>query len=92
MGMLGEEPPCATKERTFDKNYEKFEVVSFSRSYVCLDRYHAQFRGDCIHIRPDALDQEMIVTTLIRCPRARLRLEYDDKSCASSGGPKVVCS
>ena len=34
----------------------------------------------------------MIVTTLIRCPWARLRLEYDDKPCASSGGPKVVCS
>ena len=34
----------------------------------------------------------MMVTTLIRCPRARLRLEYDDKSCASSDGPKVVCS
>ena len=34
----------------------------------------------------------MIVTALIRCPRARLRLEYDDKPCASSDGPKVVCS
>ena len=34
----------------------------------------------------------MIVTTLIRCPRARLRLEYDDKPCASSGGPSAVCS
>ena len=34
----------------------------------------------------------MMVTTLIRCPRARLRLEYDDKPCASSDGPKVVCS
>ena len=36
--------------------------------------------------------RRMMVTTLIRCPRARLRLEYDDKSCASSDGPKVVCS
>ena len=34
----------------------------------------------------------MIVTTLIRCPRARLRLKYDDKPCASTDGPKVVCS
>ena len=58
----------------------------------CLDRYHAQFLGDCIHIYSDALDERMIVTTLIRCPRARLRLESDDKPCASSDGPKVVCS
>ena len=34
----------------------------------------------------------MIVTTLIRCPRVRLRLESDDKPCAASVGPKVVCS
>ena len=34
----------------------------------------------------------MIVTTLIRCPRARLRLEYDDKPCASSDGPSAACS
>ena len=33
----------------------------------------------------------MIVTTLIRCPRARLRLEYDDKPCASSDGPSAAC-
>ena len=67
-------------------------AFSSERSQVCLDRYHAQLRGDCIHICSDALDQEMMVTTLIRCPRARLRLEYDDKPCASSDGPKVVCS
>ena len=34
----------------------------------------------------------MIVATLPRCPRVRLRLESDDKPCASSDGPKVVCS
>ena len=34
----------------------------------------------------------MIVTTLIRCPWARLRLEYDDKPCAASVGTKVVSS
>ena len=34
----------------------------------------------------------MMVTALIRCPRARLRLDYDDKPCASSDGPKFICS
>ena len=38
------------------------------------------------------MDQRMIVATLLRCPRVRLRLESDDKPCASSDGPKVVCS
>ena len=32
-GNVGEEPPCATQGRTFDKN-EKFEVVSFSRIFI----------------------------------------------------------
>ena len=34
----------------------------------------------------------MIVTTLIRCPRVRLRLESDDKPCLAPIGAKVVCS
>ena len=34
----------------------------------------------------------MKVTTLIRCPMARLRLQYDDKPCASFDGPSAVCS
>ena len=34
VGMLGEEPLCATQGRTFDKT-ENFEVVSFSRIFIC---------------------------------------------------------
>ena len=34
----------------------------------------------------------MMVTTLIRCPTARLRVQYDDKPWASSNGPSAVCS
>ena len=37
------------------------------------------------------LDQGMKVTKLIRCPRARLRLQYDDKPCASSDGWSERC-
>ena len=59
----------------------------------CLDEVPVQSScGDCFHICSDALDQGMMVTALIRCPRARLRLDYDDKPCVALVGAKVVWS
>ena len=52
-----------------------------------------RFRVDCIHICSDTLETKgWLVTTLMGFPRARLRVQYDVKPCASSDGPSAAWS
>ena len=38
----------------------------------------------CVRVWSDTLDQSVVVTPLIRCPRVRCRPECDDKPCGFS--------
>ena len=45
----------------------------------------------CVRVWSDTLDQRMVVTPLVRCPRG-CRPECDDKPCGSSVCRKGFCS